>query len=352
MRVGYLLRYWPTRSETFVAREIRGLLAAGIEVEVLSLGRREAGGETPAVPTWWAPAGPRRWLQLPHLASARRLARWQRPKDALTRASWLRRVVAERGFDRVHVHFAGEALEVAVAARLEVDVSVTVHAADLFVPRPSLAELLGRVQVITVCEHHRRVLRERYGVRAAVVRCGIEPERYPMCDPSGDGRRVLCVARDVPKKGLDQLVEAVGHIEGARLRLTASSPRLRAPHVELGPARRADALYARAEVFAMACRIAPDGDRDGVPVALMEAMASGLPVVAPAVAGIPELVDDEVGWLVAPDAPDELQAALRHALDDPSARERRGRAGRERVREGWTVAQQVRRLGAIWSGME
>jgi glycosyltransferase involved in cell wall biosynthesis len=349
--VGYLLRYWPTRSETFVAREVAGMAAAGIDVQVLALGEREPGGETPAVRTHWAPVGPRRAGVPLHLASAWRLGRWQRPRD-LWRAAWLRRVVREQRLDRVHVHFAGEALEVAVAARLEVPVSVTVHAADLFVPRPSLPQLLRAVTVVTICEHHRRWLLEHHGVRASVVRCGIEADRYPLVDPGGPGRRVLCVARDVPKKGLDELVEAVGTVPGASLRLTSDHPRLARPWVTQGPVDRADALFARHELFALAAKVAPSGDRDGVPVALMEAMASGLPVVTTALSGIGELVDSSVGWVVPPEDSLALREALAEALGDPEARRQRGREAARRVRAGWTVAGQVEGLRRVWSAVE
>ncbi|MEQ1507838.1 MAG: glycosyltransferase, partial [Myxococcota bacterium] len=80
----------------------------------------------------------------------------------------------------------------------------------------------------------------------------------------------------------------------------------------------------------------------GVPVALLEAMAAGLPVVSTAVSGIPELVDDTVGWLVPPDDPHALLGALRAACGDRSARVARGQAARRRIlTEGWTVDRQV-----------
>lgn len=341
-----MLRYWPTRSETFVAREIRGLQAQGVHVEVFALDPRERGGETPPVPTHWAPHGLRR-LALGGARAPEELVAWQ-GRRGMGRWRWLARALRRRRIDRVHVHFAGEALEVAVAAAAGRPVSVTVHAVDLFRPRSSLASLLPRVQVVTVCEHHRTWLRRVHEVEATVVRCGVDPARYPAADVGGTRRRVLCVARDVPKKGLADLVAAVGRLEGATLRLTADAPALAAPHVRLGAVPRADALLQQCEVFALAARIAPDGDRDGVPVALMEAMAAGVPVVTTAVSGIPELVDDTVGWLVPPDDPQALEAALREALAAPEVRRARGRAARRRIEAGWTVAHQVAGLRSLW----
>lgn len=81
---------------------------------------------------------------------------------------------------------------------------------------------------------------------------------------------------------------------------------------------------------------------DGLPVVLVEAMAAGVPVVTTPISGIPELVDDEVGWVVPPEDPAALLAAVREALANPEERGRRGAAGRRRLLErGYTVARLV-----------
>lgn len=354
MRVGYVLRWYPARSETFVSSEIDGLLQRGVEVEVASLGARDAPGRARVAeaPVYSAPRGLDRLRWLSGLRPGdRRLLAHQRPKDAL-RLPWLRALARERRWDRIHVHFAGEALEVALEARTGLPVSVTVHGSDLFRPRPSLQALLPRCAlVVTVCEHHRRWLARHHGVGAVVVRCGVDPDAFEPADVGGAGRlRVISVARDVPKKGLDQLVRCLP--DDAELRLVSPAPRLAGPRVDVGPLDPTDvpSALAAAQVFALPCRIAPDGDRDGVPVALMEAMASGLPVVTTRVSGIPELVDDAVGWLVPPDD----DRALRQALEEARiAQERlsRGAAGRERVRRSWTVASQADDLLGAFSSV-
>ena len=346
MRVGYVLRYYPALSETFVAREIEGMMARGVQVDVAALGARASAAEAwaPAAPVWSAPRGWRRsW---PTRASDVLLWRWQRWKD-VGRASWLRRLAARRRWDRVHVHFAGEALELAVAAQLGLPLSVTVHASDLFVPRPSLATTLRAAAVVTVCDHHRRWLMDRYGVPATVVRCGV-PTDVPQAAPGGPGFRVITVARDVPKKDLDGLVASLP--PGVELRLVADAPRLRRPGVHVGPLPPAEvrAALASAQLFVLPCRVAPNGDRDGVPVALMEAMAAGLPVVSTDVSGVPELVDASVGWVVPAGDRPALRRAIEVARDDPDERVARGLAGRARVREGWTIDQQVDGLLAVW----
>jgi colanic acid/amylovoran biosynthesis glycosyltransferase len=348
VRVGYVLRYFPALSETFVAREIRGLRARGIHVDVAALGRRSSlvdADDAAGVDVFRPPRGLAR-LGWPRRGDWRLLA-WQRPKDVF-RATWLRALARERRWDRVHVHFAGEALEVAVAADLGLPLSVTAHAVDLFRPRPSLPVLLKSCQVVTVCEHHRRHLQARWGIDAMVVRCGVTPGPAATASPERSGLPLICVARDVPKKDLDGLVAALP--PSASLRLVSDARRLASPRVVVGELRpdAVPAALAAAQLFVLPCRVAPDGDRDGVPEALMEAMAAGLPVVSTDVSGVPELVDASVGWLVPPGDRVALRETLERAMGAPDERRARGLAGRERVLAGWTVDQQVEGLLAAW----
>lgn len=367
MTVGYVLRYWPTLSETFVAREIEALTRRGITVEVVAIGRRRDPGRghpVEEVRVWRPPRG-RSWVR----ATPSVLAVWRtgvgrrvlremgqrlRRKDAL-RVAWVAQLARQRGWDRLHAHFAGEAAVWAegAAALAELPYTVTVHATDLFVPRDDLSQILqGAERVVTICAHHRRWLAERHRVDSAVVRCGVDPDRYTAPRPQEPRWAWVCVARDVPKKGLDDLVEATRAVGGV-LRLVSDGVRLGGPGVLVGPAD-ADAvprILARSSVFVLPARPAASGDRDGIPVALMEAMASGLPVVATDVSGISELVDDQVGWIAPAADPQGLADVLREARADPEEARRRGAAGRRRIREQqWTVARQAAELAALWHG--
>ncbi len=345
----YVLRYWPTLTETFVHDEIRAV-ARELSVAVAAFDPR---GDPHAEP---APAPvsarPHRWGWLPALPS---LAAERLRGPAEARVLWLTTLV--RRARRVHVHFAGEAAAWTRLACLRAGVpySVTVHAVDLFKPHPDLGAILrDAVGVVTISEHNRRLLAARHGVDAVVIRCGVDPARFPPRSPASPPV-VLGVGRWVPKKGLDTLA-AIAPSLGATVRLLSDAPALPGVDVRgLRPRAEVADELARAALFVLPCRVAPDGDQDGIPVALLEAMAAGVPVVTTPVSGIPEIVDEAVGWLVPPDDPDALRAALRAALDDPAEAERRGRAGRARLAERGYLAEDthaavVRFLGVRAAG--
>ena len=147
-RVGFVVRYWPAWSETFVVREVEGLRSRGVGVDVVGIGPRDGIAPEALRP----PRGAEALALLPPLSVLSRteargafgwLLRTLRPKDAL-RVLWVADRGARERWDRVHAHFAGEAGEWAYAAArvLGVPFSVTVHAVDLFKPRPTFDLLL------------------------------------------------------------------------------------------------------------------------------------------------------------------------------------------------------------------
>lgn len=358
MKVLYLLRYYPTLTETFVYREIAAVAARGIEVTVASLGERADGAlqeDLPDVPVLRVPRRPLTGRFSTPSAGVRFLRAHQRPKDA-ARLPWL--VAHAAGFDRIHTHFAGEAAEFAHALYLDLGLpySVTSHAADLFKPRPATARLLQAADaVLTVTEYNARLIEREFGVRARVVRSGIDPDEWPP-RPLPDGPlRAIAVARNVPKKGLDTLLDAWAALDAPLARLTLVSD-VSGPVPDgvrvlgLRPRAEVQAELAAANLFVLPCRRAPDGDMDGLPLALIEALASGRPVITTPISGIPELVDESVGWLVPPDDPQALVEALRAA--DSAERARRGARGPARIRElGCTLDVQARSVIAAWRGI-
>ncbi|MFT5457678.1 MAG: colanic acid/amylovoran biosynthesis glycosyltransferase [Myxococcota bacterium] len=353
MKLLYVLRYYPALSETFIARELAELCRRGMDVTVARIGIRADSALAEPLPQvkLWAPS------------RMDRVAAWLVPPsdDPLRRRSfarahalglWCRRA----GVERVHAHFVGEA---SAWARIAADVAgipfgVTAHAVDLYKPFPTArAHLVAARPALAISEAGASHAAERFGVRPRVVRCGVPVPPRPVRAPPSDRLRVVSVARWVPKKGLDLLVGVVRSRTDVDLRIVGDAPAsIACGQVRVGPLppNRVLAELARNDVFVLPCRVAADGDRDGIPVSLMEAMASGLPVITTRVGGIPELVDDSVGWLIPPDDPAALDDAL-SAARDPAERERRGAAARARIeQDGWTVRRQVDELVAAWSG--
>ncbi len=325
----YVVRYHPALSETFVRDEAAGLHALGLPIELAAFDARE-NVELPL--PFPVHAQPHRWGWLPWLP--RLLLEWlRRPGSLSPRVLWLAALV--RRARHVHVHFAGEAAlwARAACARAGVPYTLTVHAADLFKPLPGLGELLHDArEVLTISAHNQAHIAEQYGVETRVVRMGVA---LPLAAAEPSAPPILMFAgRNVPKKGLDTLLEAARGLD-RRARIVVYSNLATHEEVEvLGLRPHAECLsaMARATALVLPCRRAQDGDMDGIPVVLIEAMARGLPVITTGVSGLPELVDEEVGWVVPPGDADAVRVAMRAVIDDPAEARSRGEAGRRRVR--------------------
>jgi glycosyltransferase involved in cell wall biosynthesis len=181
--------------------------------------------------------------------------------------------------------------------------------------------------------------------------------------------RLLGVARLVPKKGVEVLLEALAtlppelhwryeHVGGGPLldRLAGTAARLGlAGRITWRGALAQDQVvdaYRAADLFVLASRIAPDGDRDGLPNVALEAGALELPVVASRIGAVPELIEDGAnGRLVPADDAPALAAALAALIRDPAARLRCGRAGRRRVLEQFAMEPGIDRLAARLAGV-
>jgi colanic acid/amylovoran biosynthesis glycosyltransferase len=314
---------------------------------------------------WLATRHPLRSLR--DLVSRRRLDPGERmPLRALAPAAHR----LERGGEaHVHVHFAALAAANAlrVGSLVGVPVSITPHAHEVYAePRGVAGKLAAAAFVTTVCEYNverlRRIAPERARARIHDVPIGVDAERLRRDSPPPDHRSVLAVGRLVPQKGFATLIEAAAILEPSdpldRLVMAGGGP-LRAELAELAEARgipdrveiagprdpaEVRELMERAAVLAVPSVVAPDGNRDAVPVVVLEALALELPVVASDEVGLPEVVRPEWGRLVRPGDPGALAAALAELLALPSeTRAEMGAAGRAFVREHRDLRRQTER---------
>jgi glycosyltransferase involved in cell wall biosynthesis len=227
--------------------------------------------------------------------------------------------------------------------------TLTAHANDIWQADNALhlERRLSRARaLVTVTEYNARHLRSLApGTPVHVVRCAVEPA--PPAPAPADGP-ILCVGRFVPKKAIDLLIKAMPLLPaGSHLELIGEGPMegelrelARALAVQdrvdfLGPQPPEEVVagYERCSVFCLPCRIASDGDRDGMPVVLLEALARALPVVT-TFSFEPELVQDGVtARVVGSESSESLAAGIVELLRDRRLAGELGACGRRTIRE-------------------
>ncbi|MFB9731412.1 glycosyltransferase [Ornithinimicrobium kibberense] len=410
-RTAYVLKVYPRFSETFVVTEILAREAAGEELAIYALRPTSDARFHPQLAQVRAPVT---HLPRPHKLATEWdvLARAQAelpgfgerfgalmpllvrldPSVVAQGVDLALRLRAD-GITHVHVHFASMASwATAIASALTgIPYTVTTHAKDLFhdsVDRVVLGEVLHRAErVVAISDFNRRFLLDidpALADKVVLVRNGLELGRFRYRDPQEPQGplRVLAVGRLVEKKGFGHLVEAArllaGKGEGAtgpeRLPLDVrivGDGELKADltaQVEaaglgetvqlLGPRSQAELVeeLAAADVLVAPCVVGADGNADGLPTVLLEAMASGVPCIASDVTGIPEAVHPAgeqgpaTGILLGADPSDlaeRLAAALAEVADPSWPRVEVARAARALVEREFDTARQSRRLAAL-----
>jgi len=264
----------------------------------------------------------------------------------------------------VHAYFAHAPAAVAerAAAVLGVPFSFSAHARDIRkVPRGELTRRARAAACVVACNTDVADDLGATGARVELIPHGVDLRRFaPTLPPRGEPLELLAVGRLVEKKGLGALLEAVAGLEAPfRLRIVGDGPlrgALERAIVDAGLRDRATldgtlthrelpGAYAGANVVVVPSIQDADGDRDGLPNVVLEAMASARPVVASEVAAIPAAVrDGDTGLLVPPGDPRALRAALDRLARDPALRAGIGVAARRRVERDFELGRCTRRL--------
>ncbi len=401
-KIVYLLDNFPVLSETFIQQEALILEHQGLLLRLFSLSEPSASksaegawhGQTPV--TYISHQSKlnllaiavRRFLKTPgrFLRTGILTFVHDYPWSAiwcLLCGAYVSEKIEQQGITHLHAHFASRAASVAQVVYLLTGIpySFTTHAYDIYLSRKSaLAYKMGMARfVITVSAYNQQYLEklvdQRIGTRIHCIYLGVNLDSFPsnanIAPTSGTVPLILAVSRLVEKKGLLYLISAC-HIlknqgydficrivgEGPQRRILEHKIRELAltDSVELlGAAthKQVIKMYQQATTVTLPCIVAKNGDRDGIPIALVEALYMGVPVVSTPVSGIPELISEEVnGLLVPPQDSRALAAALALLLDDPLLRCRLARAGRETVLERFDMAQNAQRLMRLFCADE
>jgi len=403
--LGMILKGFPRISETFISNEILLLEKLGFTIHIFSMRKPRETFAHQSVGRINARVDYLPEKILPHLFSllqanlvlaakipmlygrAVRMAfrRFLRTRKSATlkhllQAGYLvERLLLGRGIVHLHAHFAHSPTSVAFFAGLlsGLPFSFTAHAKDIYTSHPGqLREKIALARFVVTCTGYNRDYLKRIApdVHTPIERIyhGINPRLFSTagtnCRRKGEKNRpyrLLTVARLTAKKGLPTVYEALCRLRDRDIAFE---------HVLIGDGEMRDDLlalirrrkltgftrwlgtqphhvvlehYRRADLFLLGCRIAPNGDRDGIPNVLLEAMAMQVPVVATRVSAIPELIKDrETGLLVPPEDPDAMAQAVLAVLRDTALREQLVGPARERVLRDFDNRTLIRQLAA------
>jgi glycosyltransferase involved in cell wall biosynthesis len=397
MRVGYVLKRYPRFSETFVVNEVLAHEAAGSQIDLFALGPsddthfQDIIARVRAPLTYLRAEGLRAadfWAGLsdaaarvPGLMASLSYAGGQPARDVYQAAMLAKLVVAKR-IDLLHAHFASSPANIArLAARFaRVPFTFTAHAKDIFHRDVDGADLRTKLReaaaAVTVSDFNLNHLRREFGHdadRVHRVYNGMDLTRFPFTGGIGRRpRRVIAVGRLVEKKGFDFLIRAaaelkrrrvdfscliVGHGEMEQALKSLISELRVGDRVELSgprPQNEVVDLLSSSAVLAAPCVVGADGNRDGLPTVLLEAMALGTPCVSTDVTGVPEVLrDGQTGLAVPQRDPMRLAAALERLLDDAELGRRLAGAARALIESEFDQSRtsaQLRRIFAAAVG--
>ncbi len=391
-KVAYLTSRFPVLTETFILNEMLAVERHGVRIELYPLLRMRPAIMHPEARPWVQRAHYHPFLSwrivranlhfLAHKPRAYLGALWTLLRGTLgsrrfffgglalfPKIVYFARLMKDQGVTHVHAHFAHHPAAAALVIRrlTGIPYSFTAHGSDLHRDRHMLREKVAEATtVVTISNYNKRIIVEHCGERFAdkivVIHCGIDVNRFqpPRQDAPGrllaDPFSILCIGTLHPVKGHKYLIEACRLLRerglNIRCHLVGDGPDRATLFKQAVAADLADRIYfpgqceasqvarllGNAHLVAAPSVPTRDGRREGIPVAIMEAMASGVPVVASNLSGIPELVEDgSSGLLVPPGDATALADAIEQIHDTPQFARRLVRAAREKVVEHFNL---------------
>ena len=387
-KLAYLTGEYPRASDTFIQREVAALRELGHEVLTCSIRttgaehlvgpeqRQEHAGTFKVLDACKSPLrllrAHARWMARPgRYLRALKLAWDTAPKGIKGRlynliyfleAGVLADELARQSVEHLHNHIAKASCTVAMLASELSDIpySFTIHGPDIFFEPHHwrIDEKAARAAFVAcISDFCRSQLMcfagQEHWERFHIIHCGVDPARYTLSDHSGS--ELLFVGRLAAVKGMPVLLEALRDMPGDwhmtvigdgpdRAALETQAQGLPVDFVGYKSQAEVAEALAQTDVFVL------PSFAEGVPVVLMEAMASGVPVVTTQIAGVPELVREGAGLLVPPGDVAALGHTLQEALSQPDQRKTMGQHGRAIVDADFNIATEAARLSSLFCG--
>jgi glycosyltransferase involved in cell wall biosynthesis len=392
-KIAYILGTFPILTTTFIDRELLEAKRVGLDMVLVAIRKSKGGTFSAAVQqlsnetVYLLPVSPFRLISahvyffatrfpsylgtLSYLLSRKHPSFRARFKTLLHFGEGVlaTALLRKTSVEHVHAHFADRATVVAMVIHrlLEIPYSLTAHAVDIYFAPVFLSEKIKNAKFTATCTRYNKLhLEKETGHRVELIYHGLEFCDIPRCVPSQKNEGlplILSVGQFTEQKGFPYLIRACGLLRDKGYNFTceiigdgAERPKLSALIKELnlvdivvlrGALSNADVMreYPKATIFVLACIVVEDGNRDGIPNVILEAMAHGLPVISTDVSGVPEVVrDKETGWLTKSGSAQALSAAIASALDHPEDAAAIGQNALGFVREQFDIRRNIGRL--------
>lgn len=400
LQIIYIVDQFPSSSEYFILNEMKEVIKKGHRIKVLAFRNMQEHHIAPGDEGWLQHVSyavaigslamvrahintllrfPKRYVQIFLRTLFTGKEPWARRMKAFALAGHFLYVTADEKPDLIHAHFLTLPATAAMlmSGICGVPFSCSAHAADIYVSRPAavVEKINAAAFVVTCTTSNQQFLQALEGVRHRIYHNyhGIDLGQWPRVKqaagiPAGRPPQLITVCRLVEKKGLQYLLEAVRqlHQNGQDIKLSiigdgplrTSLETFAAAHLPADcvrfygqlPQQDIRTLYAAADIFVLPCVVAGNGDRDGLPNVLVEALATGLPAIATAVSAIPELlVDGETGLLVKEKDVESLKAAILQLTADPALCRQIADNGRKKLETGFSIDNSTARLCELFN---
>ncbi|MBI1879020.1 MAG: glycosyltransferase [Chloroflexi bacterium] len=392
-KIAYIIGSYPSLTTTFIHREILEAQCQGVQLVIISIRRPSLFEMSPEIkrlaeetkyilPVSWLKflranlyfGLTRFWVYfstLGYLLTRRHntFVAWVMTLLHFAEGIWAAALLRPERVNHIHAHFADRAAVVAlvVSRLLNVPYSLTAHANDIYVSPVLLPEKIANAKFVTTCTAYNKVYLERLiGRRIELVYHGLDLAGIaPAFRSPGNGQLplLLSVGQLKEKKGFPYLIKACQLLKfqgyDFRCEIIGEGPtrnelktliialNLQDKVILCGALPNAEVMtkYTRATLFILPCIVAENADRDGIPNVLLEAMASGVPVISTRLSGIPELIEDNVtGVLVDSGDEKQLARAIAKLLDDPQLRGDLAEKGHQFITEKFDVRRNIGRL--------